>query len=91
MKTSGVKLDLKKINASFPYEKKNVRQRRPLSEGFFQVERLLTRKRDGVSKIDMHDTPCGISSGLKEKIIKTKMHVRTSTVILTCYNSMIKQ
>ena len=74
MKTRGVKLNFTKLNASFSYEKKNVRQRRPLLEGFvFQVERLLTtRKRNGVSKIDMHETPCGISSGLKEKIIKTK-------------------
>jgi len=49
MKTRGVKLDFTKLNTSFPYEKKkNVRQRRPLLEGFFQVERLLTtRKRDG--------------------------------------------
>ena len=69
-----------------------MRQRRPLLEGFFQVEMLLTtRKRDEVSKIDMHETPCGICSGLTENIIKTKMHVRTtSTVILTCYNSIIK-
>ena len=59
----------------------------------FHVERLLTAiKRDGISKIDMHETPCGISSGLIENIIKTKMHVRTTgTVILTCYNSIIKQ
>jgi hypothetical protein len=69
MKTRGVKLDFTKLNASFPCEKKNVRQRRPLLEGFFfQVERLLTtRKRNGVSKIDMHETPCGISSGLYRK------------------------
>ena len=85
MKIRGVKLDFTKLNASFPYEKKKVRQRRPLLEGLFQ-------KRDGVNKIDMHETPCGISSGLTENIIKTKLHVRTtSTVILTCYNSIIKQ
>jgi hypothetical protein len=51
-----------------------------------------TRKRDEVSKIDMHETPYDISSGLTENIIITQMHVRTtSTVILTCYNSIIKQ
>jgi hypothetical protein len=42
MKIRGVKLDFTKLNASFPYEKKKVRQRRPLLEGLFQVERLLT-------------------------------------------------
>jgi hypothetical protein len=62
MKIRGVKLDFTKLNASFPYEKKKVRQRRPLLEGLFQ-------KRDGVNKIDMHETPCGISSGLTENII----------------------
>ena len=72
MKTRGVKLDFTKLNASFSYEKKNVRQQRPLLEGFFfQVERLLTRKRDGVSKTDMYETPCSISSGLNENIIRT--------------------
>jgi hypothetical protein len=35
-------------------KKKKVRQQRPLLEGLFEVQRLLTtRKRDGVSKIDI--------------------------------------
>ena len=62
-----------KIKRKFFVWQKYVKQRRPLLEGIVQVERLLTtRKRDGVSKIDMH--------------VRT-----TSTVILTCYNSIIKQ
>lgn len=76
-----------KIKRKFFVWKKNVRQQRPLLEGFVEVEMLLkTRKRD------MHVTPCDISSGLTENIIKTKMRVRTtSTVILACYNSIMKQ